>query len=91
MPAFSGLYAPYWKADARGVIAGLTRYVNKGHIDAAAVPAHLEPGLEAPLATRRTQVFAHAPLALDRHTVTMVTSEPLRNVITAHMRPVSTR
>src|ERR1700687_3875901 len=30
VPAFSGLYAPYWKASARGVIAGLTRYVNKG-------------------------------------------------------------
>ena len=32
VPAFSGLYAPYWKATARGVIAGLTRYVNKGHL-----------------------------------------------------------
>jgi len=32
VPAFSGLYAPYWKDNARGVIAGLTRYVNKGHI-----------------------------------------------------------
>jgi glycerol kinase len=32
VPAFSGLYAPYWKASARGVIAGLTRYVNAGHI-----------------------------------------------------------
>ena len=32
MPAFSGLYAPYWKDNARGVIAGLTRYVNKGHL-----------------------------------------------------------
>jgi glycerol kinase len=32
VPAFSGLYAPYWKADARGVIAGLTRYANKGHL-----------------------------------------------------------
>jgi glycerol kinase len=32
VPAFSGLFAPYWKSDARGVIAGLTRYVNKGHI-----------------------------------------------------------
>lgn len=31
VPAFSGLYAPYWKDDARGVIAGLTRYVNRGH------------------------------------------------------------
>ena len=37
VPAFSGLYAPYWKADARGVIAGLTRYVNKGHIARAAL------------------------------------------------------
>jgi len=32
VPAFSGLYAPYWKDTARGVIVGLTRYVNKGHI-----------------------------------------------------------
>jgi glycerol kinase len=32
VPAFSGLYAPYWQNSARGVIAGLTRYVNKGHI-----------------------------------------------------------
>src|SRR5262249_53994975 len=32
VPAFSGLYAPYWKSDARGVIAGLTRYSNKGHL-----------------------------------------------------------
>jgi glycerol kinase len=39
VPAFSGLYAPYWKADARGVIAGLTRYVNKGHIARAALEA----------------------------------------------------
>jgi glycerol kinase len=32
VPAFSGLYAPHWKASARGVIAGLTRYANKGHL-----------------------------------------------------------
>jgi glycerol kinase len=32
VPAFSGLYAPYWKDSARGVIAGLTRYANKGHL-----------------------------------------------------------
>ena len=37
VPAFSGLFAPYWKSDARGVIAGLTRYVNKGHIARAAL------------------------------------------------------
>jgi glycerol kinase len=39
VPAFSGLYAPYWKHDARGVIAGLTRYVNKGHIARAVLEA----------------------------------------------------
>jgi glycerol kinase len=39
VPAFSGLYAPYWKADARGVIVGLTRFVNKGHIARAALEA----------------------------------------------------
>jgi glycerol kinase len=39
VPAFSGLFAPYWKASARGVIAGLTRYVNKGHIARAALEA----------------------------------------------------
>lgn len=39
VPAFSGLYAPYWKDDARGVIAGLTRYVNKGHLARAALEA----------------------------------------------------
>jgi glycerol kinase len=32
VPAFSGLFAPYWRADARGVIAGLTRYVTSGHL-----------------------------------------------------------
>jgi glycerol kinase len=32
VPAFSGLFAPYWRSDARGVIAGLTRYVNRGHL-----------------------------------------------------------
>ncbi|MFC1466892.1 MAG: glycerol kinase GlpK [Candidatus Brachytrichaceae bacterium NZ_4S206] len=39
VPAFSGLYAPYWRDDARGVIAGLTRYVNKGHLARAALEA----------------------------------------------------
>jgi len=39
VPAFSGLYAPYWKTTARGVIAGLTRYANKGHIARAALEA----------------------------------------------------
>ena len=39
VPAFSGLYAPYWKSDARGVIAGLTRFANRGHIARAALEA----------------------------------------------------
>ncbi len=39
VPAFSGLFAPYWRGDARGVLAGLTRYVNKGHIARAALEA----------------------------------------------------
>ncbi|MDR0365639.1 MAG: glycerol kinase GlpK, partial [Bifidobacteriaceae bacterium] len=37
VPAFGGLLAPYWRTDARGVICGLTRYVNKGHIARAAL------------------------------------------------------
>jgi len=39
VPAFSGLFAPYWRPDARGVIAGLTRFVNRGHIARAALEA----------------------------------------------------
>lgn len=39
VPAFSGLFAPYWRSDARGVIAGLTRYATKGHIARAALEA----------------------------------------------------
>ena len=39
VPAFSGLYAPYWKGNARGVIAGLTRYASKGHIARAVLEA----------------------------------------------------
>jgi glycerol kinase len=39
VPAFSGLYAPYWKTTARGVIVGLTRYANKGHLARAVLEA----------------------------------------------------
>jgi len=39
VPAFSGLFAPYWKSDARGVFAGLTRFINAGHIARAALEA----------------------------------------------------
>jgi glycerol kinase len=39
VPAFSGLFAPHWRSDARGAIVGLTRYANKGHIARAALEA----------------------------------------------------
>jgi glycerol kinase len=39
VPAFSGLFAPYWRNDARGAIVGLTRYVNRGHIARAVLEA----------------------------------------------------
>jgi glycerol kinase len=39
VPAFSGLFAPYWRSDARGAIIGMTRYVNKGHLARATLEA----------------------------------------------------
>jgi len=39
VPAFSGLFAPHWRSDARGVIVGLTRFINRGHIARAVLEA----------------------------------------------------
>lgn len=39
VPAFSGLFAPYWRSDARGIIAGLTAYANRGHVARAVLEA----------------------------------------------------
>lgn len=39
VPAFSGLFAPYWRGDARGTVVGLTRFANKGHLARAALEA----------------------------------------------------
>jgi glycerol kinase len=39
VPAFSGLFAPYWRSDARGAIVGMTRYVNRGHFARASLEA----------------------------------------------------
>jgi glycerol kinase len=39
VPAFSGLYAPYWRDDARGIIAGLTRFANRAHLCRATLEA----------------------------------------------------
>ena len=46
VPAFSGLYAPYWRSDARGVIAGLTRFASAGHIARAALEASVYQTLD---------------------------------------------
>ncbi len=46
VPAFSGLFAPYWRSDARGAIVGMTRYVNKGHIARATLEATAYQTLE---------------------------------------------
>ncbi|MCK4768049.1 MAG: glycerol kinase, partial [Desulfobacula sp.] len=40
VPAFSGLFAPYWRSDARGVITGITRFANKGHLARAVLEAN---------------------------------------------------
>jgi glycerol kinase len=53
VPAFSGLYAPYWRADARGVIVGLTRYAGKGHIARAALEATAYQTLDVVAAMER--------------------------------------
>src|SRR5918994_625922 len=39
VPAFSGLFAPHWRSDARGVLVGLTGFVNRGHLARAALEA----------------------------------------------------
>lgn len=46
VPAFSGLFAPHWRSDARGIIIGLTRYINKNHIARAALEATAYQGRE---------------------------------------------
>ncbi|MBA2636612.1 MAG: glycerol kinase GlpK [Solirubrobacterales bacterium] len=46
VPAFSGLFAPYWRSDARGAIVGLTRFVNAGHIARAVLEATAFQSLE---------------------------------------------
>jgi len=56
VPAFSGLFAPYWRNDARGVIVGMTRFINRGHIARAALEAtayQTREVLEAMEKTRR--------------------------------------
>ncbi|TAF96439.1 MAG: glycerol kinase [Cytophagia bacterium] len=65
VPAFSGLYAPYWKADARGIIAGLTRYVNKGHIARAVLEATAYQTLDVVRAMEKDAGVALQSLRVD--------------------------
>ncbi len=46
VPAFSGLFAPYWRSDARGAVVGLTRFVNKGHLARAVLEANAYQALD---------------------------------------------
>jgi glycerol kinase len=65
VPAFSGLYAPYWKSSARGVIAGLTRFANKGHLARAALEATAFQTREVVEAMERDSGIELAALRVD--------------------------
>ncbi|MGB6885106.1 MAG: glycerol kinase GlpK, partial [Candidatus Acidiferrum sp.] len=65
VPAFSGLYAPYWKENARGIIAGLTRYVNKGHLARAVLEATAFQTREVVEAMEKDSGIALASLRVD--------------------------
>ncbi len=65
VPAFSGLFAPYWKSDARGAIVGMTRYVNKGHIARAALEATAYQTREVLDAMNKDSGVALAALKVD--------------------------
>jgi glycerol kinase len=65
VPAFSGLYAPYWRADARGVIAGLTRYANASHIARAALEATAYQTLDVIEAMQRDSGIPISTLRVD--------------------------
>ena len=65
VPAFSGLYAPYWRSDARGVIAGLTRYATVGHIARAALEASAYQTLDVVRAMEQDSGIAIRTLRVD--------------------------
>jgi len=65
VPAFSGLYAPYWKENARGVIAGLTRYANKAHLARAVLEATAFQTREVVEAMEKDSKIALASLRVD--------------------------
>ena len=65
VPAFSGLFAPHWRPDARGVITGLTRFANKGHIARAALEATAYQTREVLEAMRADSEVALTELRVD--------------------------
>jgi glycerol kinase len=70
VPAFSGLYAPYWKESARGVIAGLTRYANRGHLARAVLEATAFQSREVVEAMEKDSGIALESLRVDGGMVT---------------------
>ncbi len=65
VPAFSGLFAPYWRADARGAIVGLTRYVTKGHLARAVLEAVAHQTCDIVAAMNRDSGVAMTRLKVD--------------------------
>jgi len=65
VPAFSGLYAPYWRSDARGVIVGLTRYIDRRHIARAVLEAVAYQTLDVVEAMAKDSGVALSSLRVD--------------------------
>ena len=65
VPAFSGLYAPYWRADARGVLAGLTHFATAGHIARAALEASAYQTMDVVEAMQRDAGLPISTLRVD--------------------------
>ncbi len=74
VPAFSGLYAPYWREDARGLICGLTRYANRAHLCRAALEATAYQTVDVVRAMAQDSGIALKELRVDGG---MVRSQPL--------------
>jgi glycerol kinase len=65
VPAFSGLFAPYWRSDARGVMVGLTRFINRNHIARAVLEAVAYQTLDVAEAMEKDSGVALRSLRVD--------------------------
>ena len=94
VPAFSGLYAPWWRADARGVIAGLTRYATAGHIARAALEATAYQTLDVIEAMQRDSGIPISTLRVDggmvANTLLMQFQADILNVPVVRPRTIET-